>query len=194
MKLYFSPGACSLASHIALHEAEADFAHERVDLKTKKTSSGEDFAKINPKGYVPALELDGGELLTENIAVLDWIAGEYPELGVEGRLGRARSIETLAFISTEVHKSFKPLFAGGSDEEKRKAKEHIEKRLQFLADRLSGDFLLGNRFSVADCYLFVMLQWASKFGISIPEKLSAFHERLLKRPSVQEALSDEGLA
>ena len=191
MKLYFSPGACSLAAHIALHEVDADFEHERVDLKSKRSASGSDFTAVNPKGYVPALVLDEGEAITENVAILDWIADKYSLGGFDGPLARTRLLETLAFISTEIHKSFKPLFAGGSDDEKAKAREAVLKRLQFFEERLSSDYLAGDRFSVADCYLLVMLLWSDKQGIEMPEKLAVYRERLLTRPSVQTALQHE---
>ncbi|MGH2413645.1 MAG: glutathione binding-like protein, partial [Microcystaceae cyanobacterium] len=177
MKLYYSPGACSLADHIALHEARLAFEHESVDLKAKTTASGADFTAINPKGYVPALVLDSGETVTENIAVLDWIARQEPALGLDGTLGRTRLLEALAYISTEVHKSFKPMFTGASDHEKAKAREMVTKRLQLLADGIEGDYLFGERPSVADCYLFVMLLWSDKFGIAIPEPLPALRDR-----------------
>ncbi|MBV9385552.1 MAG: glutathione S-transferase N-terminal domain-containing protein [Chroococcidiopsidaceae cyanobacterium CP_BM_ER_R8_30] len=193
MKLYYSPGACSLADHIALHEAKLAFEHERVDLKAKTTTSGADFTAINPKGYVPTLVLDSGETITENVAMLDWIASQESALGLDGPLGRTRLLETLAYISTEVHKSFKPMFSGGSDTEKNKAREMIAKRLQLLADGLHGDYLFGNRLSVADCYLFVMLLWSDKFDIVIPEPLPALRDRMLTRSAVQTAMKHEGL-
>src|SRR5688572_27861000 len=118
MKLFYSPAACSLADHIALEDAGVAFELERVDLKSKITESGADFTAINPKGYVPALVLDSGETLTENLAVLDWIATQHPSLGLDGPLGRTRLLEALAYIATEVHKSFKPFFAKGSEDEK----------------------------------------------------------------------------
>ncbi|HWF00707.1 MAG TPA: glutathione S-transferase N-terminal domain-containing protein, partial [Caulobacteraceae bacterium] len=121
MKLYYSPGACSLADHIALHEAGLAFEHERVDLKSKRTEGGEDYAQINPKGYVPALTLDSGETLSENVAILDWIAHQDTALKPSGPLGHTRLLEALAYISTEIHKGFKPFFSGGSGEEKTKA-------------------------------------------------------------------------
>lgn len=120
MKLYYAPGACSLADHIALHEAGLNFEHERVDLKTKRTESGADFSQINPKGYVPALVLDSGETLSENIAILDWIADQSPALTPSGPLGRARLLEALAYISTEIHKSFKPFFSGAGVQKKQR--------------------------------------------------------------------------
>jgi glutathione S-transferase len=193
MKLYYYPGACSLADHIALHEARVAFDHEKVDLKTRKTASGAEFTSINPKGYVPALVLDDGEVLTENIAVLDWIAAGNPSLGLEGPLGRTHLLEALAYISTEVHKGYKPMFTGASDDEKAKARGNIEKRLQFLAERMRGPYLFGNRPTVADFYLFVMLLWASRFGISVPEALASLLERTLARPAVQAAMKTEGL-
>lgn len=193
MKLYYSPGACSLADHIALHEAQLDFEHERVDLKAKTTTSGADFTTINPKGYVPTLVLDSGETITENVAMLDWIASQDLALGLDGPLGRTRLLEVLTYISSEVHKSFKPMFTGGNDNEKAKAREMVAKRLQLLADGLHGDYLFGDQPSVADCYLFVMLLWSDKFGIVIPEPLPALRDRMMTRPAVQTAMKHEEL-
>lgn len=193
MKLYYNPGACSLADHIALHEAGLTFEHESVDLKTKRTASGADFAAIAPKGYVPALVLDSGELLSENIAILDWVTQQTPALGLEGPMGRTRLLEALAFVSTEVHKQFKPFFAGGSDDEKQKAGAYIGKKLGYLASEMQGDYLFGAKLSAADCYLFVMLTWADNFGITIPEPLPAFRDRMLARPAVMTAMRHEGL-
>ena len=193
MKLYYSPGACSLSDRIALLEAGFTFEHESVSLKDKTTASGADFTAINPKGYVPALVLDGGEVVTENIAVLDWIAAQAPALGVDGPLGRTRLLETLAYVSTEVHKGFKPIFTGASDDEKARARAVISKRLRLLADRMQGDYLFGTRPTVADCYLFVMPLWADRFGLAIPERLSAFRDRMRTRPAVQAAMAAEGL-
>src|SRR5688572_2518371 len=132
MKLFYFPGACSLAPHIALLEAGIPFELEKVDLKGKRTASGADFLGVNPKGYVPALVFDDGQMVTENIAVLDWIATQDPLLGIDGPLGRTRLLETLAYISTEVHKGFKPFFIAGSDEEKARARALINARLQLL--------------------------------------------------------------
>ena len=195
MKLYYAPGACSLADHIALHEVGAEFEHEKVDLKAKRTEHGEDYAAINPKGYVPALLLDGGELLTENIAILDWIARRADGLRPDGELGHSRLLEALAYISTEVHKSFKPFFRpGSSDEERQAAREMIVKRLGVLADQLGdGEYLFGETFTAADCYLFVMLMWAGKNGVAAPGKLPGYFERVRARPAVQKALTHEGL-
>ncbi len=193
MKLYYAPGACSLADHIALHEAGMTFDHEKVDLKAKKTESGEDFTAINPKGYVPALRLDGGEMVTENLAILDWIAHQAPVLKPEGPLGHTRLLETLAYISTEVHKSFAPFFGGGSDEEKKKAGDKIGKRLGLLAEQLDGDYLFGSKVSVADAYLFVMLLWAGKNDLQLPDRLTQFRDRMMARDAVKTAMKHEGL-
>ncbi|MES2046358.1 MAG: glutathione S-transferase N-terminal domain-containing protein [Pseudomonadota bacterium] len=193
MKLYYSPGACSLADHIALHEAGLSFEHEKVDLKAKKTESGADFTTINPKGYVPALTLDGGETLSENIAILDWITQQAPQLAPGGAMGRTHLLEMLAYISTEIHKSFKPFFAGASDEDKAKAGAMITRRMTYLAERLDGDYLFGADVSVADAYLFVMTLWAGKMGVSVPDKLAALRDRMMARPAVRTAMTHEGL-
>ncbi|TXC71904.1 glutathione S-transferase [Sphingomonas ginsenosidivorax] len=193
MKLYYSPGACSLADHIALHEAGLDFEHEKVDLKTKRTEHDGDYAAINPKGYVPALTLDSGETLSENIAILDWIAQQAPALAPGGTMGRTHLLEALAFISTEIHKSFKPFFSGASDADKAKAAEVIAKRLGYLSDTMVGDYLFGPDVSVADCYLFVMLLWSKKMGVEAPSYLIAFRDRMMARPAVVEAMTHEGL-
>lgn len=193
MKLYYSPGACSLADHIALHEAGLPFEHERVDLKTKQTEHGVDFRTVNPKGYVPALTLDTGETLTENIALLDWIADQSPALRPEGALGRTRQLEALGFISAEIHKAFGPLFRGGAEEQKAVAREAVATKLGFFADRLQGGYLLGDRASVADFYLLVMLLWAGRFDIALPTSLGTLRDRLLAREAVKKAMTHEGL-
>ena len=193
MKLYYSPGACSLADHIALHEAGLKFDHEKVDLKAKTTESGGDFTEINPKGYVPALEVSDGVVLTENIAILGWIADQKASLAPAGDMGRYWLLEMLAFISTEIHKSFKPFFSGAGDDEKAKATAAIEKRFGQIADMMEGDYLFGDSVSVADAYLFVMLLWAKKNAIDLPADLAAFHERMMARDAVQTAMKHEGL-
>ncbi len=193
MKLYFSPGACSLSGHIALHEAGLTFEHEKVDLKAKKTEDGEDFLTINPKGYVPALTLDSGETITENVAILDWIAHQDGALKPAGAMGHTHLLQALAYISTEIHKGFKPFFAGGGEDEKAKAGETIVRRMTWLADTMEGDYLLGDTVSAADCYLFVMLLWAQKDGIEVPAKLEKLRERMMERPAVRKAMTHEGL-
>ncbi len=193
MKLYYAPGACSLADHIALHEAGMPFEHEKVDLKAKRTEGGADYTTINPKGYVPALTLDSGETLSENIAILDWIAHQDAALKPSGQMGHTHLLEALAYISTEIHKGFKPFFSGGGDDEKSKAGETILKRMGYLAETMKGDFLFGADVSVADCYLFVMLLWAQKNGLEAPGKLAAFRDRMMERPAVRKAMTHEGL-
>ena len=195
MKLYYSPGACSLADHIALHEAGLRFDRVQVDLKAHRTETGGDYALINPKGYVPALQFDDGSVLTENIAILSWIGDQAPALVPHGAMGRYRLLEMLAFISTELHKAFKPFFQPDAAEAtKAQAREQIEMRLSWLADGRQSDFLLGDAMSVADAYLFVMLMWASKNGLTIPAPLTAYSERLRSRPAVRLSLEHEGLA
>lgn len=194
MILYYSPGACSLASHIALHDAGKKFDLVKVDLKTHRLDDGRAFTDINPKGYVPALQLDNGELLTENIAVLSMISDDYPALMAPGPLGRSRLLEMLAYISTEIHKSYKPLFSpDATDAEKSKACSVIATKLEFVATQLKGSYLFGEHATVADAYLFVMLRWADKHGIVVPEVLAEFSKRMLSRPTVQAALHHEGL-
>ncbi len=193
MKLYYAPGACSLADHIALHEAGLSFDHEKVDLKTGRTETGADFSTINPKGYVPALTLDSGETISENIAILDWIARQDSRLAPSGPMGHTHLLQALAFISTEIHKSFKPFFAGGSDGEKAKAGEMVGKRMGYLTDTMKGDYLFGPAVSVADFYLFVMLLWAKRVGVEPPAPLAALRERMMTLPSVHKAMTHEGL-
>ena len=168
MKLYYSPLACSLADHIALLEAGASFERESVDLKTNRTASGADFNEITRKGYVPVLVLDSGEILTENIAILDYLAAGFPALGLAGKLGRTRVLEALAFISTEVHRTFKSMWHASSEAEKAQARTTISALLGILSDGVEGDYLFGANASVADFYLFVMLFWAERFAVRMP--------------------------
>lgn len=193
MKLYFAPGACSLADHIALHEAGLSFEHEKVDLKTKRTETGVDYTTVNPKGYVPALTLDNGETLSENVAILNWIAQQNTALRPSGEMGPTRLLQALAFVSTEIYKSFKPFFSGAGDEEKSKAAEVILKRMGYLAETVRGPYLFGADVSVADFYLFVMLLWAQKNGIEAPAALVALRDRMMERPAVRTAMMHEGL-
>jgi glutathione S-transferase len=194
MNLYIAPGACSLADHIAMHEAALDFDCVKVDLKARRTEDGRDYNLINPKGYVPALQLDDGQVLTENVAILTWIADQDPSLAPAGPMGRYRLLEALAYINGEIHKAFKPFFDPGSAEaQKAAAGEAIDRRLGFLAGNLKDDYLFGDRFSVADAYLFVMGLWAQKNGLPLPDPLSAFVARMKARPAVLAALQHEGL-
>ena len=197
MKLYFSPGACSLSPHIVAAEAGLSIQTEKVDLKTHKTQTGEDFTRINPKGYVPALRLDDGEVLTEGPAIVQYLADQSPKSGLmppEGSLARYRILEWLAFINGEIHKSFGPLFGKASEEAKAAARDKIGKRLAYAAEQLgSKDYLTGGTFTVADAYLFVMLGWAEKMNIALPDNLKALHARIAARPNVAKVLKEEGL-
>ena len=194
MKLYYSPGACSLADHIALQEADIKFDLVKVDLKTHKLEDGRSFKEINPKGYVPALELDDGEVLTENVAILSHIADRYPALAVPGKRGRDRLLEMLAYLATEVHKAFHPLFdPSATDIEKQQAADKAAERLAFVAARMQGPYLFGDSATVADAYLFVMLLWAEKNGIAVPGALEALRDRMRSRPTVHAAMMHERL-
>jgi glutathione S-transferase len=193
MKLYYSPLACSLADHIALREAGYAFDLERVDLKTHRTETGVDFRTISAKGYVPALILDDGSLITENVAVLDWIAATTPGLTVDLPLGRTRVLEMLTYVTTEIHRAFKPMWHAGSAEEKAAASRTVTALLQPVGEGLRHDYLFGDRPSVADFYLFVMLLWARRFEVEVPASLSALRERIAARPAVRAAMAHEGL-
>ncbi|HYP75359.1 MAG TPA: glutathione transferase GstA [Polyangiaceae bacterium] len=196
MKLYYSPGACSLASHIVLHEAKLPSSFVKVDLKSKQTEAGDDFRKVNPKGYVPALELDDGDVLTENVAILQYLASLKPELLPQSGKAKWHAIETLAFVSTELHKAFKPLFDPTSSEElKQKAKDLVALRLKVLVPLLGQrKFIVGEQFTVVDAYLLVMLTWARKQGVSVPAELERYADALNERPAVKEALAMEAAA
>jgi glutathione S-transferase len=193
MKLYYSPLACSLSDHIALEEAGIDYERECVDLKARRTASGRDFGEIAAKGYVPVLVLDDGETLTENVAVLDWIAAQVPRLGVSGPMGRTRLIEALSFVATELHPGFKPLWHAGSEEDKAAARATLAGRLAYVAGTLKGDYWFGDHPCVADFYLFVMLRWSMRFGVEVPPALADLLARMEARPAVQRALCEEGL-
>lgn len=196
MKLFYAPGACSLADHIALIETGLPFDLEKVDLKTKRTETGADYMAINPKGYVPALQLDNGEILTENIAVLSYVADRGGKLMPAEGMPHWRVLETAAFISTELHKTFKPFFLPDADNSLRdEAKSALEKRFALLERQLADrTFIVGEDMTIADCYLFVMLMWAKeKVGMSLPSRLDAYHERLKQHPTVRKALTEEGL-
>ena len=200
MKLYYSPGACSLSPHIVLCEAGLDFTIEKVNLRTKETESGRDFSAINPKGYVPALELDGGEVLTEGPAIVQYVADLVPEKKLvppAGTLARTRVQEWLNFIGTELHKNFTPLFNPASTDDIRNAAQaNIARRLPIAATALDAHpYLIGDSFSVADAYLFTVLSWTGfvKVDITPWPSLAAFVERMKARPGVHAALAAEGL-
>jgi len=200
MKLYFSPGACSLASHIALREAGLSFDLVKVEGRGQKTAGGEDYSKVTSKGYVPALRLDDGSVLTEGTAILPFIADQKPGSGLApaaGSMARYRLHEWLGYINSEMHKNFCPLFMPGTtDEQKSAAKNNLGRRLDFAQTEL-GDkpFLMGETFTVADAYLFTVLGWCGFVGIDLGQwpGLKAYHGRIATRPGVQAALKAEGL-
>lgn len=200
MKLYYSPGACSLSPHIALFEAGMTFDTEQVDLKQKKTASGRDFYEVNPKGYVPALALDDGSVLTEGAVIVQYIADRAPAKKLApapDSADRYRLQEWLTFINSEVHKSFGPLFDPKSPEESKKAaRQKITKRLAIAEKKLSEKpYLMGATYSVADGYLYVMLRWCDAMGVDLSGQpsLVAFKQRIEQRPAVQQALAAESL-
>jgi glutathione S-transferase len=201
MKLYYTPGACSLASHIVLREAGFEFDTEKVDLATHSTKSGADYYAINPKGYVPALMLDDGQILTEGGAIVQYLADLKPEAGLApppGTLERARMNEQLIFIAAELHKAYGPLFLpGASEDSKAAARENVTRRLDYVERQLSDGkpYLLGQQLTVADIYMFVVAGWAEQMEIGSGRwpKLSAFLERIGSREAVKAALQAEGL-
>lgn len=200
LKLYYSPGACSLSPHIALREAGLTFDLEQVNLKEKTTKSGDDYLKINPKGYVPALKLDNGYVLTEGPAIVQYIADQRPKLNLAPENGspeRYQLQEWLTYIGTEIHKTFSPLFNPATPEDyKAIAKESLAKRFSYVDEKLKGrDYLTGSHFTVADAYLFTVTNWANfvQIDLSPYPNLKAFQARVAARPKVQEALKAEGL-
>ncbi len=201
MKLYFSPGACSLSPHIVLREAGIPFELEQVNLGTHKTKAGDDYYAINPKGYVPALRLDNGQVLTEGTAIVQYLADQKPDTRLapaNGTLERYRLQEWLNFVSTEVHKGFSPLFNKAlPDEVKQATKDRLKKRFEYLGQHLTGkQYLLGDSFSVADAYLFTILTWHKIGGFELAEwpSLKAFFDRVGERPKVREAIETEKAA
>jgi glutathione S-transferase len=200
MKLYYSPGACSQAPHILLHEIGLEHDAVRVDLKTKKLEDGSDYLAINPKGAVPALELDNGEVLTENAVVLQYIGdrANWPEvLPPLGDFRRYRVLEMVNFITTELHKRFSFLFSREAGPEvKQFIKADLAKKLDWIDQRLgAGPFLFGNELTLPDAYLFVITRWTDKMlgGLDRWSNLRAFHERMQQRESVRHVLRFEGL-
>ncbi len=200
MKLYYSPGACSLSPHIALLEAGLPFEAVLASTKTKKLADGTDYLTINPKGYVPALEFDNGERLTEGPAIVQWIADQVPDKELAPRAGtmeRYRLMEWLNFVSTEIHKSFSPLFVPSMPEEAKEIfRTRLAGRFKYVNDQLANrDYLMGSRFTVADGYLYVVTRWATplKIDLSAFSNLAKFMVRMDERQAVQDALAAEGL-
>ena len=199
MKLYYAPGACSLASHIVLEEAGADYAVERADIRAKKTETGADFAAISPRGAVPVLVLADGEVLTEGVAIMQYVMDSLRPgvLPAAGTLARARLQEALNFVSTEVHKTYSPFFRGLEGAAKEAQVALLNSRLALVETRL-GDgrsYLLGEDFTPADAYLFTVTNWSKGIGHDLSgfPRLEALRARIAARPAVQAAMKAEGL-
>ena len=200
MKLYYAPGACSLATHITLREAGLSFDLERVDLGSKRTQSGEDFTKINPKGYVPLLKLDNGESLTESAVLLQYVADQKPESQLAPKLGsmeRYHLMEWLNFISTELHKTLGALFnATITPECKQYQITRFGERCDFLTGELGNKpYLVGDQFTIADAYLFTILGWTDPLKVNMGKwpALIDYRQGIAARPQVAEAMKMEGL-
>jgi glutathione S-transferase len=200
MKLYYSPGACSLSPHIVLREAGLKFEPVMTSTKTHKLQDGTDFYTINPRGYVPVLELDNGERLTEGPAIVQYIADQVPAKNLApaaGTMARYRLQEWLNFTTSEIHKTYSPLFnPAGPEEYKTMAKAKLVDRYRWVDAQLEGkSYLLGDAFSVADAYLFTVTNWGKHVGVDLSgfKNLGAFMARVAARPAVQEAMKAEGL-
>lgn len=201
MKLYYTPGACSLSPHIVAHELGIALQLHKVDLKTKQIENGADYLTINPKGYVPLLTLDNGELLSEGPAIVQYLADLKPESGLappNGTLARYRLQEILTYINSEIHKSYSPLFNPSTTPEVRaEREEYLRKRYALIEKKLGEQpYLIGSSFSVADAYLFTVTNWSNfvKLDLSGFPNVLAFQKRVAERPAVQAALRAEGLA
>ena len=194
--LYYSPGACSQAPHILMHEIGIEHDAARVNLKSKTLEDGSSYLQVNPKGAVPALRLEDGEVLTENAVVLQYLGDRAGTLPPPGDLRRYRILEMVNFITTELHKSFSPLFdSAAGDETKHYFREHIAKRLDHIERRLgSGPFLMGDTLTLPDPYLFVISGWTDRLiGLDNWPNIAAFRTRMLERPAVRHVLKFEGL-
>ncbi|MDA3442500.1 glutathione transferase GstA [Acinetobacter bereziniae] len=202
MKLYYSPGACSLAAHILLNEINVDFDLERVDLKTHKTEKGADYYEINPKGYVPALEINPGLILTENVAVLPFIAQHDPkqDLIPPSGLGRAKVLEWLGYLNSELHDEYAVFFDPAiTEDEKVRGYATLDKMLKYIDDYLAEseyDYLVNDRFGPADAYLFVLTNWSNyiQHDLTPFTNIVALRNKVAERQSVQIAMRDEGLS
>lgn len=200
MKLYYATGTCSLSPHIVALEAGIALELEQVDMSTKRTASGEDFLRINPKGYLPALRLDDGEVLTEGPTIVQYLADQKPTSGLappNGTLARYRLQEMLGYINSELHKSYSPLFSPDTPAVvKQQRKENLRKRYALLDSVLAKqEWLLGDHFTGADAYLFTITNWASHVDLDLSQfkALTAFQQRVAARPAVQTAMEAEGL-
>ncbi|HDG1681801.1 TPA: glutathione transferase GstA [Kluyvera ascorbata F0526] len=200
MKLFYKPGACSLASHITLRESGKDFTLIGVDLMHKRTENGDDFLKVNPKGQVPALLLDDNTLLTEGVAIMQYIADSVADrqlLAPVGTINRYRTLEWLNYIATELHKGFTPLFRPDTPEDyKPTARALLDKKLAYIDESLANaQWISGSRFTIADAYLFTVLRWAFAVKLEMAgyKNIAAYMERVAARPAVAAAITAEGL-
>ena len=201
MRLFYNPGTCSLATHIVLHELGIPFDIEPVDTVQARTESGRNYKEISPNGYVPALELDDGEFLTEGAAILQYLADQHPEAGLApaaGSFPRVKLQQHLNFIASELHKTFGPLFYPDATEaEKTRAKEKLSRRFSYVDELLADGrgYLMDGRFSVADAYLFVVCNWSDFVGIDLATwpHIKSFVARIASRPAAEKAMTAEGL-
>lgn len=199
MKLYYSPGACSQAPHIILNETNAEFELVKVDLATKITEHGEDFTKINPNGYVPALQMDNGEVLTEGVAIMQYLADLAPEKELAPKnatFARAKLQERLNYLTSELHKGFVPLFSDVSEQIKAGAKGNLAIKFSYLDSIIKqNSYLAGSKFSIADAYLFVISNWTKMTGIDLSQwqNVSSLVSKVFNREAVQKTLNTEGL-
>ena len=200
MKLYYAPGACSLSPHIVAREAGIDLQLEKVDTKSHTYGAGADFYKVNPKGYVPALEIKAGDILTEGPAIVQYLGDQKPQSGVvpaAGTTERYRLQEMLGFINSEIHKTYSPLFNPNTKpEQAEERKEYLKKRYAYVEGLLTNrEYLVGNKFTAADAYLFTVTNWAQyvKLDLTGFPNLLAFQKRVAARPAVQQAMKEEGL-
>ncbi|HFC30473.1 MAG TPA: glutathione transferase GstA [Oceanospirillales bacterium] len=199
MKLYYSPGACSQAPHIILNETNAEFELVKVDLATKITEHGEDFTKINPNGYVPALQMDNGEVLTEGVAIMQYLADLAPEKELAPKnatFARAKLQERLNYLTSELHKGFVPLFSDVSEQIKAGAKGNLAIKFSYLDSIIKqNSYLADSKFSIADAYLFVISNWTKMTGIDLSQwqNVSSLVSKVFNREAVQKTLNTEGL-
>lgn len=203
MHLYYKPGACSMAAHIILNEAGAAYTTDKVDTEKGMTEAGVTYAEVNPRGYVPALRIESGDVITENVALLQYLGDQFADhafVPPAGSFERIRLQEVLSFLSSELHKAFSPFFSGRTLDapEKEAATRQLHKKItQFDAMMpANAPFVLGDRFTVADAYAFVILNWTNFIGVSLAERpqLAAYLDRIGARPAVQQTLQEEGLA
>jgi len=199
MRLYYSPGACSLSPHIVARELGLELELVKTDTRSKTIAGGGDFWAVNPKGYVPVLELDGGQILTEGTAIVQYLADTKPAAGLapaNGTFERARLQEMLGYINSEIHKTYSPLFRDPTPEVRKEREEYLRKRYAFIEKQLAGrDYLFGSTFTAADAYLFTVTNWAGRVKLDLSDlpNLTAFQKRVAARPAVQAALKAEGL-